>query len=167
MMLLTIYVLLSDAQWSAMNFTPFTGSFTGTIPVHQFAAKFTNANGQTTTMPPGTVVLSGGDGGIHYLRPSDVVSQAGTLTNQTLITVPVSMEQGSGDGKDDSTVTVQAQGSQSTATVQVHNPLETSYQVKIVQFLHLHFIDSDININLIFYGNCLSSKLGKILLRLM
>lgn len=88
-------------------------------------------------MPPGTVVLSGGDGGIHYLRPSD-----GTLTNQTLITVPVSMEQSGGDGKDDS-ITVQAQGSQSTATVQVHNPLETSYQVKIVQFFHLQFIDSE------------------------
>lgn len=120
--------MLSDAQWSAMNFTPFTGSFTGTIPVHQFAAKFTNANGQTTTMPPGTVVLSGGDGGIHYLRPSD-----GTLTNQTLISVPVSMEQ-SGDCKDDGTITVQAQGSQSTTTVQMHNPLEASYQVNIVIF---------------------------------
>jgi len=141
--LLTGLILFSDAQWSAMNFTPFTGSFTGTIPVHQFAAKFTNANGQMTTMPPGTVVLSGGDGGIHYLRSSD-----GSLTNQTLITVPVSMEQSTGDGKDDGTITVQAQGSQSTTTVQVHNPLETSYQVKIVQFFHLQFIDSEHSINL-------------------
>jgi len=124
--------VFAEAQWSAMNFTPFTGPFTGTIPVHQFTAKFANANGQTTNVPPGTVVLSGGDGGIHYLRPSDMVSQAGTLTNQTLITVPVSMEQSKEDGS--STTTVQAQGSQSTATVQVQNLLEPSYQVKIVQF---------------------------------
>ncbi|XP_059475111.1 transcription factor Sp1-like isoform X2 [Neocloeon triangulifer] len=98
-----------------MNFTPFTGAFTGTIPVHQFTAKFANANGQTT-VPPGTVVLSGGDGGIHYLRPTEVVSQAGTLTNQTLITVPVSMEQST--SKEDSTSTVQAHSIQPTATVQ-------------------------------------------------
>ncbi|XP_065342365.1 transcription factor E4F1-like isoform X2 [Cloeon dipterum] len=99
-----------------MNFTPFTAPFTGTIPVHQFTAKFANANGQTTTVPPGTVVLSGGDGGIHYLRPTEVVSQAGTLTNQTLITVPVNLEQST--SKEDGTTTVDAHTIQPTATVQ-------------------------------------------------
>jgi hypothetical protein len=115
-----------------MNFTPFTGPFTGTIPVHQFTAKFANSNGQTTTVPPGTVVLSGSDGGIHYLRPTEVVSQAGTLTNQTLITVPVSMEQTTSKEEGD-TNTVQAQSTQPTASVQVQN-IEQSYQVKIVLF---------------------------------
>lgn len=141
-----------------MNFTPFTGPFTGSIPVHQFTAKFANASGQTTTVAPGTVVVSGGDGGIHYLRPHEVVSQGTTLSNQTLITVPVNVgkyarlaevqttqsqsqqQQSHAAG----TTTVQAQGLQQTATVQVLNHGGIKYNVTPVSMQHFSQMTSPV-----------------------
>jgi hypothetical protein len=133
-----------------MNFTPFTGPFTGSIPVHQFTAKFANASGQATTVAPGTVVaVSGGDGGLHYLRPHELVSQGTTLTNQTLITVPVNMgkytarladvqttQSQQQQQQNQGTTTVQAHNVQQAATVQVLNHAGIKYNVTPVSMQH-------------------------------
>ena len=74
-----------------MNFTPFPGFTTGSLPtgtVHQFAtAKFAQ------NLPTGgqvVGVLSGGEGGVHYLRPVDpngfAVAQGGNNQQQQIIT---------------------------------------------------------------------------------
>lgn len=95
-----------------MNFTPFGVPFTGSLPVAtQFAAaKFsqniTTANGQVVG------VLSGGEGGVHYLRPVDGSGFAATPTanngqqTQTVITLPITMP-GAKPGDPQQTVQIQ------------------------------------------------------------
>uniref|UniRef100_A0A6M2DU05 Putative c2h2-type zn-finger protein n=1 Tax=Xenopsylla cheopis TaxID=163159 RepID=A0A6M2DU05_XENCH len=116
-----------------MNFTPFTGQFAGTIPpgaVHQFAtAKFAqniaSANGQVLG------VLSGGEGGVHYLRPVDGSSfganQIPTSNTQTLITLPITMP-GSKPGEPQQTVQIQVVNT--SAAQQIQQP---KYQVAQMQ----------------------------------
>ncbi|XP_026468409.1 zinc finger protein with KRAB and SCAN domains 7-like isoform X3 [Ctenocephalides felis] len=124
-----------------MNFTPFTGQFAGTIPtgaVHQFAtAKFAqniaSANGQVLG------VLSGGEGGVHYLRPVDgtnfATNQVPTSNTQTLITLPITMP-GSKPGEPQQTVQIQVVNTNAAQQVQqpkyqvaqMHLPLQTFQQ---------------------------------------
>jgi len=97
-----------------MNFTPFPG-FTGSLPtgtVHQFAtAKFAQ---NLTTGGQVVGVLSGGEGGVHYLRPVDpngfAVAQSGNSQQQQIITLPVTVP-----GKDGTQ-------QQQTVQIQVINP---------------------------------------------
>lgn len=98
-----------------MNFTPFTGFTTGSLPsgtVHQFATATKFAQNLTTG---GQVVgvLSGGEGGVHYLRPVDpngfAVAQGGNQQQQ-IITLPITVP-----GKDGTT-------QQQTVQIQVVNP---------------------------------------------
>lgn len=95
-----------------MNFTPFGVPFTGSLPVAtQFAAaKFsqniTTANGQVVG------VLSGGEGGVHYLRPVDSSGFAASPNQnngqqtQTVITLPITMP-GAKPGDPQQTVQIQ------------------------------------------------------------
>lgn len=92
-----------------MNFTPFGVPFTGSLPVAtQFAAaKFTQnittANGQVVG------VLSGGEGGVHYLRPVDgsgFATPAQNNAQQTVITLPITMP-GAKPGDPQQTVQIQ------------------------------------------------------------
>lgn len=96
-----------------MNFTPFGVPFTGSLPVAtQFAAaKFsqniTTANGQVVG------VLSGGEGGVHYLRPVDnsgfataTTAQGNGQPSQTVITLPITMP-GAKPGDPQQTVQIQ------------------------------------------------------------
>lgn len=95
-----------------MNFTPFGVPLTGSIPVAtQFAAaKFsqniTTANGQVVG------VLSGGEGGVHYLRPVDSTGFATTTPQnngqqaQTVITLPITLP-GAKPGDPQQTVQIQ------------------------------------------------------------
>ncbi|KAG5324057.1 ZG46 protein, partial [Pseudoatta argentina] len=97
-----------------MNFTPFS-SFTGSLPtgtVHQFAtAKFAQ---NLTTGGQVVGVLSGGEGGVHYLRPVDpngfAVAQSGNSQQQQIITLPITVP-----GKDGTQ-------QQQTVQIQVVNP---------------------------------------------
>ncbi|XP_071638938.1 uncharacterized protein [Temnothorax longispinosus] len=99
---------------SKMNFTPFPG-FTGSLPtgtVHQFAtAKFAQ---NLTTGGQVVGVLSGGEGGVHYLRPVDpngfAVAQSGNNQQQQIITLPITVP-----GKDGTQ-------QQQTVQIQVVNP---------------------------------------------
>ncbi|XP_063977389.1 transcription factor Sp4-like [Diachasmimorpha longicaudata] len=99
-----------------MNFTPFQGFATGTLPtgtVHQFAtAKFAQ---NLTTGGQVVGVLSGGEGGVHYLRPVDpngftVATQGGNNQQQQIITLPITVP-----GKDGTQ-------QQQTVQIQVVNP---------------------------------------------
>lgn len=98
-----------------MNFTPFPGFTTGSLPsgtVHQFTtAKFAQ-NLSTGGQVVG--VLSGGEGGVHYLRPVDpngfTVTQTGSNQQQQIITLPITVP-----GKDGT-------HSQQTVQIQVVNP---------------------------------------------
>lgn len=98
-----------------MNFTPFPGFATGSLPsgtVHQFAtAKFAQ---NLTTGGQVVGVLSGGEGGVHYLRPVDpngfAVAQGGNSQQQQIITLPITVP-----GKDGTT-------QQQTVQIQVVNP---------------------------------------------
>lgn len=94
-----------------MNFTPFGVPFTGSLPVAtQFAAaKFTQnittANGQVVG------VLSGGEGGVHYLRPVDgsgftTTPAQNNPQQQTVITLPITMP-GAKPGDPQQTVQIQ------------------------------------------------------------
>ncbi|XP_055694845.1 zinc finger protein with KRAB and SCAN domains 5-like isoform X2 [Lutzomyia longipalpis] len=103
-----------------MNFSPFTTQFASALPanaVNQFtAAKFT----QNITTANGQVVglVSGGDGGVHYLRPVESgaafpgQTQTTTTSNslqqshQTLITLPITMP-GAKPGDAQQTVQIQ------------------------------------------------------------
>lgn len=96
---------------SKMNFTPFGVPFTGSLPVAtQFtAAKFTQnittANGQVVG------VLSGGEGGVHYLRPVDgsgftTTPAQNNPAQQTVITLPITMP-GAKPGDPQQTVQIQ------------------------------------------------------------
>ncbi|XP_059621842.1 transcription factor E4F1-like isoform X2 [Phlebotomus argentipes] len=103
-----------------MNFSPFTTQFASAIPanaVNQFtAAKFT----QNITTANGQVVglVSGGDGGVHYLRPVEsgaafpgqtqttTTSNSLQQTHQTLITLPITMP-GAKPGDAQQTVQIQ------------------------------------------------------------
>lgn len=97
-----------------MNFTPFPGFTTGSLPtgtVHQYAtAKFQQ------NMQAGQVlgVLSTGEGGVHYLRPVDpnsfAVTQGGNNQQQQIITLPITVP-----GKDGTQ-------QQQTVQIQVVNP---------------------------------------------
>lgn len=94
-----------------MNFTPFTG-FTTPGTVHQFAtAKFAQ---NITTGGQVVGVLSGGEGGVHYLRPVDpngfAVAQSGNNQQQQIITLPITVP-----GKDGTQ-------QQQTVQIQVVNP---------------------------------------------
>ncbi|CAG5087175.1 Similar to Gastrula zinc finger protein XlCGF46.1 (Fragment) (Xenopus laevis) [Cotesia congregata] len=108
--------VLSDS--SKMNFTPFPGFTTGSLPtgaVHQFTTKFAQnitAGGQVVG------VLSGGEGGVHYLRPVDpngftVATQGGNNQQQQIITLPITVP-----GKDGTQ-------QQQTVQIQVVNPTVT------------------------------------------
>ncbi|XP_044586375.1 transcription factor E4F1-like isoform X2 [Cotesia glomerata] len=101
-----------------MNFTPFSGFTTGSLPtgaVHQFTTKFAQnitAGGQVVG------VLSGGEGGVHYLRPVDpngftVATQGGNNQQQQIITLPITVP-----GKDGTQ-------QQQTVQIQVVNPTVT------------------------------------------
>lgn len=99
-----------------MNFTPFQGFTTGSLPtgtVHQFAtAKFAQ---NLTTGGQVVGVLSGGEGGVHYLRPVDpngfaVATQGGNNQQQQIITLPITVP-----GKDGTQ-------QQQTVQIQVVNP---------------------------------------------
>ncbi|GAB0089748.1 transcription factor Sp3-like isoform X1 [Sergentomyia squamirostris] len=107
-------------DYQKMNFSPFTTQFASAIPanaVNQFtAAKFT----QNITTANGQVVglVSGGDGGVHYLRPVESgaafpgQTQTTTTSNslqqshQTLITLPITMP-GAKPGDAQQTVQIQ------------------------------------------------------------
>lgn len=101
-------------RFEKMNFTPFPG-FTGSLPtgtVHQFAtAKFAQ---NLTTGGQVVGVLSGGEGGVHYLRPVDpngfAVAQSGNNQQQQIITLPITVP-----GKDGTQ-------QQQTVQIQVVNP---------------------------------------------
>lgn len=98
-----------------MNFTPFPGFTTGSLPtgtVHQFAtAKFAQ---NLTTGGQVVGVLSGGEGGVHYLRPVDpsgfTVAQSAGNQQQQIITLPITVP-----GKDGTQ-------QQQTVQIQVVNP---------------------------------------------
>ena len=98
-----------------MNFTPFSGFTTGSLPtgtVHQFAtAKFAQ---NLTTGGQVVGVLSGGEGGVHYLRPVDpngfAVAQSGNNQQHQIITLPITVP-----GKDGTQ-------QQQTVQIQVVNP---------------------------------------------
>ena len=99
-----------------MNFTPFSGFTTGSLPagtVHQFAtAKFAQ---NLTTGGQVVGVLSGGEGGVHYLRPVDpngftVATQGGNGQPQQIISLPITIP-----GKDGTQ-------QQQTVQIQVVNP---------------------------------------------
>lgn len=99
-----------------MNFTPFPGFTTGSLPtgtVHQFAtAKFAQ---NLTTGGQVVGVLSGGEGGVHYLRPVDpngfaVATQSTNNQQQQIITLPITVP-----GKDGTQ-------QQQTVQIQVVNP---------------------------------------------
>ncbi|KAI4480911.1 hypothetical protein M0804_010008 [Polistes exclamans] len=98
-----------------MNFTPFPGFATGSLQpgaVHQFAtAKFAQ---NLTTGGQVVGVLSGGEGGVHYLRPVDpngfAVAQGGNNQQQQIITLPITVP-----GKDGTQ-------QQQTVQIQVVNP---------------------------------------------
>ncbi|XP_055696855.1 zinc finger protein with KRAB and SCAN domains 5-like isoform X1 [Phlebotomus papatasi] len=107
-------------DYQKMNFSPFTTQFASAIPanaVNQFtAAKFT----QNITTANGQVVglVSGGDGGVHYLRPVEsgaafpgqtqttTTSNSLQQTHQTLITLPITMP-GAKPGDAQQTVQIQ------------------------------------------------------------
>ena len=100
-----------------MNFTPFPGFTTGSLPsgtVHQFAtAKFAQ---NLTTGGQVVGVLSGGEGGVHYLRPVDpngftvAAAQSASNQQQQIITLPITVP-----GKDGTQ-------QQQTVQIQVVNP---------------------------------------------
>lgn len=98
-----------------MNFTPFTGFTTGSLPtgtVHQFAtAKFAQ---NLTTGGQVVGVLSGGEGGVHYLRPVDpngfAVAQGSNNQQPQIISLPITVP-----GKDGTQ-------QQQTVQIQVVNP---------------------------------------------
>lgn len=98
-----------------MNFTPFgnaftTGSLQAGVGVHQFTtAKFAqNLTGGGQVVG----VLSGGEGGVHYLRPVDPNGFAvqGGNNQQQIITLPITVP-----GKDGTE-------QQQTVQIQVVNP---------------------------------------------
>ncbi|GLV34956.1 lethal (3) neo38 [Carabus blaptoides fortunei] len=107
--LIAYSVMAGIVRSNAMNFTPFGVPFTGSLPVAtQFAAaKFTQnittANGQVVG------VLSGGEGGVHYLRPVDgsgFATPAQNNAQQTVITLPITMP-GAKPGDPQQTVQIQ------------------------------------------------------------
>ncbi|KAL2739748.1 zinc finger protein 384-like isoform X1 [Vespula maculifrons] len=107
--------ILCTCRTRYMNFTPFPGFTTGSLPtgtVHQFAtAKFAQ---NLTTGGQVVGVLSGGEGGVHYLRPVDpngfAVAQGGNNQQQQIITLPITVP-----GKDGTQ-------QQQTVQIQVVNP---------------------------------------------
>nr|CAD7570807.1 unnamed protein product [Timema californicum] len=102
-----------------MNFSPFGGHFAGSIPtatMHQFATAKFAAHNMATAGGQVLGVLSGGEGGVHYLRPMDasgftIAAQGGGANNQqqqTLITLPISIAGKPGEnGQPQQTVQIQ------------------------------------------------------------
>nr|CAD7595712.1 unnamed protein product [Timema genevievae] len=102
-----------------MNFSPFGGHFAGSIPtatMHQFATAKFAAHNMATAGGQVLGVLSGGEGGVHYLRPMDasgftIAAQGGGTNNQqqqTLITLPISIAGKPGEhGQPQQTVQIQ------------------------------------------------------------
>ncbi|XP_077300487.1 uncharacterized protein LOC143921185 isoform X2 [Arctopsyche grandis] len=119
-----------------MNFTPFTTQLAGSIPaaaMHHFTtAKFaqniTGAPGNGTQLGQVVGVLSGGEGGVHYLRP--VEGSAGfqalphQATQQQLITLPITIP-GAKPGDPQQTVQIQVMNpnvSALSSQVSMHQP---------------------------------------------